>query len=154
MVVLAGCASRGTITVTQPDGTLIEVQQPSTATAPATVAVADGVLTVSTGNQQPQTPGMIVAGKAWISYAIGGLIILAGVGLLVCKAWLPLIPTSAGTYTMLAGGAVIVLATVSVSIPWWAWMIAAGAGAVIILPGAWANKRAINSGAPAAGDTP
>jgi len=153
MLTLGGCASRGMIAYQTPDGTRITVHQPSTAVAPATVAVADGVLTASTGNQQPQTPAMIAAGKAWYSYAIGGLIILAGVGLLVGRVYLPLIPTSAGTYTMLAGGAVIVLATVSVSIPWWAWMIAAGAGAVIILPGAWANKRAINSGAPAAGDT-
>jgi|GEM_PF-3722357 len=151
-LLLAAC-TRGLIDYSAPGGERWRISSPSDPTKPATfVRSPDGTVSISTGAQQEQTPAMIAAGKAWYSYAIGALVILAGVGLLVGKAFFPLIPTSAGTYTMLAGGAVIVLATVSVSIPWWAWLIAAGAGAAIILPGVWANKKS-QTAAPAAGAT-
>jgi len=155
MLFIVGCGSPGLIRWTFPDNSVAEVRQPSDPTKPATLMRSpDGTVSISTGAQQEQTPAMIAAGKTWYSYIVGAILILAGVGMLIGKAYLPLIPTSAGTYTMLAGGAVIVLATVSVSIPWWAWLIVGGAGLVIIGPGIWANKKvATQTAAHAAGAT-
>ena len=143
----AGCESPAKIRLT-PDGTW-EVTSPPKPTAPATVTLGpDGTLRVSTGNQQEQTPEMIAAGKAWISYIVGGGIMVIGAGLLVVKKYIPNMPTTAGTYTMVAGGSVIVLAMLGIpisKIPWWAVLIAAGVAAVLIVPGWVVNKRASNA---------
>lgn len=138
---IAACQSTGSISIR--DGEIV-IKQPSDAVSPATFGPAGA----STGARQEQSPAMIAAGKAWISYVVGGAMMLAGVGLLVAKKWMPLLPTSAGTYTMLAGGAVIAVAMAGLSlasVPWWAWGIVAGAGAAIVVPGWLANRKQVKS---------
>ncbi len=139
-VLLAACTNPGRIWIVQEDGTEIEVEQPGKAVTPATVTV--GEVTVTTGAAQEQTPAMIAADKTWIAWVIGPLLMLVGIGAFVAKKWFPLIPTTAGTYTIAAGAAVMTLAIGLPSLPSWVWIaVAVGLGAWLILPGVISNIK-------------
>ena len=139
-----GCQGNGSIGITEADGTKLEVHQPGKAVVPATVSRdAKGNLTISTGSLQESTPALIAADKTWIAWLVGPGLMLLGVGAMVAKKWLPLIPTTAGTYTMAAGVAVMALAIGLPTLPTWLWVaVALGLGAWLIVPGLWANLMA------------
>ena len=143
---IGGCASSGVIGYDGADGTSMLIRTPSEAVSSGTFEItADGAVRANTGAQQKRTGAMIAAENAKLGWFIGPIVALVGIGLLVAKKWMPLIPTTAGTYTILAGVAIVVLAVALPSIPWWAWMIGAG-GAVavglwLVMPGIMANMR-------------
>ena len=143
LTVLIGCESAGFIQIIEPDGTQIEVHQPGKSVAPATLVT--GNTSASTGNRQPQTSAMIAAGHTWIAWIAGPALMLIGIGALAAKKWLPVIPTTLGTYTMAAGVAVIVLAIALPTIPTWVWAAAAiGAAALglwLVVPGLISNFK-------------
>ena len=151
MLTTPGCGllnSPGRITYTATDGTSVEVEQPGKSVTPASVAITSeaGVTThISTGARQKQTPAMIAAGQTWTIYLIGAGLMLVGIGLIVAKKYIPVLPTTAGTYTIAAGVAIIVLAYALPAIPGWAWLIggaaALGVGAWLIVPGLISNRE-------------
>lgn len=67
----------------------------------------------------------------------GALTILLGVGLLVAKKWLPMLPTTAGSYVVLAGVGMIGLAMV----PQWVWAVLAIGGAVAVGLSWWVTRK-------------
>ena len=142
-MILIGCESAGFIHVIEPDGTQIEVRQPGKSVAPATLVM--GSTSASTGNRQPQTSAMIAAGHTWIAWVVGPALMLIGIGALAAKKWIPVLPTTLGTYTMAAGVAVMVLAIALPTIPTWIWAAAAiGAAALglwLVVPGLISNFR-------------
>ena len=143
---LVSCEMPGRITTTTPDGKRIEVDQPGKAVAPATLTWGpDGSLTISTGNLQEQTPAMIAAGKTWIAWIVGPLLMVAGVGAFVLKKWLPILPTTAGTYLIACGAGVCALAVGLPSLPTWVWIVVAlGLGLWLIVPGLLHNHKQQN----------
>lgn len=69
-----------------------------------------------------------------------GLLVLGG-ALWIAKAYIPLIPTTAGTYLVLTGAALIAASFILPSIPWWAWAAAAAVGAALVIPGLISNHK-------------
>jgi len=148
LVVLSSCGRGGRITMDLPDGSAVRVDQPPKAVAPATISRgADGTMRLSTGATQEQTPAMIAADQTWLAWIVGPALILIGIGALAAKRWVPLIPTTTGTYTIAAGAAVMTLAIGLPSLPTWVWiLIAVGLGAWLILPGLMANLQSQKKG--------
>ena len=139
---ITGCSGAGSALMDLPDGTRVEARQPGKATAPATITRGpNGTWTISTGNQQTRTPAMIAASKAWVSYLIAAGLGLVGIGLLVAKKWLPIIPTTAGTWTLLLAGGLIFAVQMAITIPPWVWIALIGIGTALVIPGLISNWR-------------
>lgn len=120
-LLLIGCGS-GSIAVTRPDGTVVEVTQPPKAIAPATLAWGqtestgtNGApsrsesLTIGTGEASaPPSPAQTALGNlVWL----GAALLVAG-ALIVFVPYLQFIPRDFGFVLMALGGGMIVLPTI------------------------------------------
>lgn len=150
MMIILGCAGGGLILMTDPGGMQVEVRQPGKAVSPATLTRGpSGDWIITTGSGQPQTPALTAAGHTWIAWVAGPALMAVGIIALAAKRWVPVIPTTAGTYAIAAGAGVMVLAIGLPSLPTWVWIASAiGLGAWLIVPGLISNlKRAKAQGA-------
>jgi len=154
LLTLGGCRQGGFIRAAFPDGTTVSIRQPAGATEPATfawtqaprTAGGQGSAAASTGAPGPLSPAAIAAGQTWIAWIVGPAIAVVGVGCLVARRWIPLIPTTAGTYLIAAGAGVVAAAIALPAVPRWVWtagaLAALALGAWLIVPGVLANRRA------------
>jgi hypothetical protein len=92
-------------------------------------------------SKRPPTTMELTAGRLdtlmWAG--IGAMAI--GLGLLVLKKWVPVLPTTAGTYTMLMGGAMVAASVALAAIPTWVWIGMALAGVTIVGVSYLATRR-------------
>ena len=134
---------RGRIIVHESDGDWVKVYQPGKAVTPATVRRGPSrEWIITTGSQQATTPALIAAEQTWIAWIIGPLLMAAGIAALALKRYLPMLPTTVGTYAITAGAAVMALAIGLPTLPTWLWILAAIAlGAWLILPGLFSNLK-------------
>lgn len=110
-----------------------------TMTADASTAVETVDVSMSTGNAERPTAREMAIGNLSSLTWLGGLLMVAGVGLLVAKIWLPIIPTTAGS-TVMVGGLLMVASGYLLSVlP--VWIVAVGAGVLIVAPSAYATWR-------------
>lgn len=75
------------------------------------------------------------------AYLVGGGLCLVGLVLLMAKAKFPLIPSTAGSLCLVAGGCVILLHYIGSATPWWAWWLAAAAAIAVYAPSQWATIK-------------
>ncbi|QDU71037.1 hypothetical protein [Mucisphaera calidilacus] len=155
VMAITSCVHHGRITCTDGSGAKVTVTQPDKAVHPATLE--HGPMIISTGSGQKQTPAMIAADQTWIAWVTGPALMIGGVGVLAARSYLPLIPTTAGTYTIAIGAAVMALAIGLPALPTWVWIVAViGLGLWLIVPGVISNyhsspRNSWNSNSPLKG---
>lgn len=146
-VTLFACQSSYKV-VTKADGTVqAEGKYDPKREAPS-LGVAPGPTTLPSVTLTPlfrtATREELSSARANTLMILGAIVALVGVGLWVARAYLPIIPTTAGTYAVLAGGAMVTASFMLPSIPAWSWLVVLAIGLALILPGVWANWNAMN----------
>lgn len=137
---LAGCQQTPRIEVHLDNGEITQaaVQGVSGATNPATLAVQDGYVTISTGSGEGMDHALqaLSGTTSWAAIAL----IAAGLASLIGSAWLPFLPRSTSVVLIAAGGCLLAFPVLLDRYSVWIF-VAAGGLLGLYLFGIWDNKR-------------
>lgn len=111
-------------------------EQPSDAVTPATAAAGPQGTAAGSGNQQEMSASEIAAEKMpWVGLCLMGL----GIGTLVLRAWMPIVPLSASIVTIALGALAWIMPSIMTNM----WIIIIGGGGIgaLYLMGFFDNHR-------------